>query len=92
VSTISLRQSHNKTPEELRDLIRQLAIKLDDKYQLKSSWVNDDEVVVQRSGIKGRISLEPAEVRVEIKLGLMMGAFKSTIQSEIARSMAEKLG
>mgnify|MGYP003669024597 FL=1 len=66
MSTISLRQSHNKTPEELRDLIRQLAIKLDDKYQLKSSWVNDDELVVQRSGIKGRISLEPAEVRVEI--------------------------
>lgn len=92
MSTISLRQDHSKTSEELRDLIRQLAIKLEDKYQLKSSWVNDDELVVQRTGIKGRISLAPKEVRVEIKLGLMMSAFKATIQTEIARSMAEKLG
>ncbi|WP_373079345.1 polyhydroxyalkanoic acid system family protein [Zhongshania sp.] len=92
MSTISVRQSHNKTPEELRDLIRQLAIKLEDKYQLKSTWLNDDEVEVQRSGVKGRISLRPAEVKVDIKLGLMMGALKSTIQREISRSMAEKLG
>lgn len=91
MSTISLRQSHNKTPDELRDMIRQLAAKLEDKYQLKARWLNDDEVEVQRSGVKGRISLGSADVRVEIKLGLMMGTFKSTIQREISRAMAEKL-
>ncbi|MEX1667704.1 polyhydroxyalkanoic acid system family protein [Zhongshania guokunii] len=92
MSTISLRQSHNKDPEELRNLIKQLTVKLEEKYQLSSRWLNSDEVEVQRSGVKGLISLAPAEVRVEIKLGLMMTAFKSTIQSEISRSMAEKLG
>ncbi|MDF1691072.1 MAG: polyhydroxyalkanoic acid system family protein [Zhongshania sp.] len=92
MSTISLRQNHNKDPEELRNLIKQLTVKLEDKYQLTARWLNNDEVEVQRSGIKGLISLAPAEVRVEIKLGMLMRGFKSTIQSEISRSMAEKLG
>lgn len=91
MSTISLRQSHNKSPDDMRDLIRQMAAKLEERYQLKSRWLNDDEMEVQRSGIKGRIVLGATEVKVDIKLGLMMGAFKSTIEKEIARSMAEKL-
>jgi putative polyhydroxyalkanoate system protein len=91
VSTISLRQSHNKSPGDMRDLIGQMAVKLEERYQLKSRWLNDDEMEVQRSGIKGRIVLGTTEVKVDIKLGLMMGAFKSTIEKEIARSMAEKL-
>jgi putative polyhydroxyalkanoate system protein len=91
VSTISLRQSHNKSLGDMRDLIGQMAVKLEERYQLKSRWLNDDEMEVQRSGIKGRIVLGTTEVKVDIKLGLMMGAFKSTIEKEIARSMAEKL-
>ncbi|MFT5887236.1 MAG: putative polyhydroxyalkanoate system protein [Zhongshania sp.] len=91
MSTISLRQSHNKSPGDMRDLIRQMAAKLEERYQLKSRWLNDDEMEVQRSGIKGRIVLGATEVKVDIKLGLMMGAFKSAIEKEIARSMTEKL-
>jgi|TARA_R110000782_G_scaffold13179_3_gene38901 putative polyhydroxyalkanoate system protein len=91
VSNISLRQRHNKKPEELRELIRQMAIKLEERYQLSSRWLNNDELEVARSGVKGRITLGIDEVKVDIKLGLMMGAFKSTIQKEISRSMAEKL-
>ncbi len=75
----------------MRTLIRQLAAKLEEKYQLKAHWLNDDEVEVQRTGVKGRISLVPSEVRVEIKLGLMMRAFKSILETEISRAMAEKL-
>ncbi|MFT6578511.1 MAG: putative polyhydroxyalkanoate system protein [Zhongshania sp.] len=88
---ISLRQRHNKSPDELRELIKQMAATLEERYQLSSRWLNDDEVEVTRSGIKGRITLGAAEVKVDIKLGLMMAAFKSTIESEISRSMAKKL-
>lgn len=88
---ISLRQRHNKSPDELRELIKQMAATLEERYQLSSRWLNNDEVEVTRSGIKGRITLGAAEVKVDIKLGLMMAAFKSTIESEISRSMAKKL-
>lgn len=91
MSNISLRQRHNKNPDELRELISQMAKKLDERYQITSRWLNDDQVEVARSGIKGRITLSDNEVKVDIKLGLMMGAFKSKIESEISRSMAEKL-
>ncbi|MFT6552322.1 MAG: putative polyhydroxyalkanoate system protein [Zhongshania marina] len=88
---ISLRQRHNKSPEELRELIKLMATKLEERYQLNARWLNNDAVEVARPGINGRITLGENEVRVEIKLGLMMSAFKSTIESEISRSMAEKL-
>jgi putative polyhydroxyalkanoate system protein len=91
VSKISLCQAHNKSPEELRDLIGQMAVKLEERYQLTSRWLGTNEVEVARSGINGRITLCDFEVKVDIKLGLMMGAFKSIIQREISRSMAEKL-
>ncbi|WP_269618399.1 polyhydroxyalkanoic acid system family protein [Zhongshania sp. BJYM1] len=91
MSNISLRQRHNKNPDELRDLIKQMATKLEERYQISSRWLSNDEVEVVRSGIKGLITLGEQEVKVDIKLGLMMGAFKSKIQSEISRSMAEKL-
>jgi putative polyhydroxyalkanoate system protein len=91
VPNISLRQRHNKNPDELRELIKQMAATLEERYQLSSRWLNNDEVEVTRSGIKGRITLGAAEVKVDIKLGLMMAAFKSTIESEISRSMAKKL-
>lgn len=68
-----------------------MATKLEERYQLNARWLNNDAVVVARPGINGRITLGENEVRVEIKLGLMMSAFKSTIESEISRSMAEKL-
>ncbi|MFQ3199928.1 MAG: putative polyhydroxyalkanoate system protein [Zhongshania sp.] len=88
---ISLRQAHNKSPEELRDLIEQMAVKLEERYQLTSHWLSTSEIEVARTGINGRIILGDDEVKVDIKLGLMMGAFKSKIQREISRSMAEKL-
>lgn len=91
MSNISLRQAHNKSPEELRDLIGQMTLKLEERYQLSSRWLSKNEVEVARSGINGRITLGNGEVKVDIRLGLMMGAFKSIIQREISRSMAEKL-
>jgi putative polyhydroxyalkanoate system protein len=91
VSKISIRQTHNKSPEELRDLIGQMSVKLEERYQLTSRWLSTNEVEVVRSGITGRITLGDYDVRVDIKLGLMMSAFKAIIHREISRSMAEKL-
>ena len=46
----------------------------------------------QRSGLEGRIQLEPDELRVTAKLGFLLSAMKGPIESEIRRVLAERLG
>ena len=46
----------------------------------------------QRSGVDGRIQLEPDELRVTAKLGFLLSAMKGPIESEIRRVLAERLG
>lgn len=91
MSTISLSQNHNKDIEEVRTLVKELARKLDERYQLKSSWQGDDVLELHRQGIKGHLEIDHNEVRVEIKLGMMMAAFKPLIRDEIERAMRQKL-
>ncbi|NKI17182.1 polyhydroxyalkanoic acid system protein [Spongiibacter sp. KMU-166] len=91
MSTIALSQRHSKNPDEVREMLNQLAEKLDQRYDLKSRWLSDSQLELQRSGVKGRLTLTGSEVKVEIKLGMLMSPFKSKIQDEISRAMAEKL-
>ncbi len=91
MSTISLSQNHNKDVEEVRAMVRELALKLDERYQLKSHWQDQDVLELHRQGIKGRLQIDPREVRVDIKLGLMMAAFKPLIRDELERALREKL-
>jgi putative polyhydroxyalkanoate system protein len=34
----------------------------------------------------------PGEVRIEVKLGMLAGAFKGTIEAELRKALDEKLG
>lgn len=91
MSTISLNQSHNKSPEEIRALAERLTVALEERYQVHAEWRSDKEVLLKRHGVKGRLQLAEGEVRLELKLGLLMAPLKSRIESEIARTLAEKL-
>ena len=91
MSTIALSQRHSKDPEQVREMLRQLAEKLDQRYDLKSRWVNDSQLELKRSGVSGQLTLTDSEVQVNIKLGMLMSPFKGKIRDEIAKAMAEKL-
>lgn len=91
MSTISVTQPHNKSVTDVRELVESLAQKLDERYQLKSRWSGDRQVELTRSGVTGLLEFDDREVRVNIKLGLMMSAFKSVIRDEVERAMRDKL-
>lgn len=91
MSTISVTQTHNKSVTEVRELVDSLAHKLNERYQLKSRWSGERQVELSRSGVNGTLEFDEQEVRVDIKLGLMMSAFKSMIRDEVERAMREKL-
>lgn len=91
MSTISLSQAHNKSPQEVRELAERLAVTLEERYQVHSQWRGENEIIFKRHGVKGRLQLAEDEVHLELKLSLLMAPLKSRIEGEIARSLAEKL-
>lgn len=91
MSTISIKQSHNKTLGEVRELADSLAKKLEERYQLTPNWVSDNAVELTRQGVTGLLEFDEHAVNVNIKLGLMMSALKSVISTEVERALREKL-
>lgn len=91
MSKISLSQRHNKSDEDVRDMLNGLADKLSERFDMKTRWRSDSELEVKRSGIEGVLQLLDGEVKVDIQLGMMMKPFKSRIRDELSKAMAEKL-
>ena len=50
-----------------------------------------DTVQFQRSGVNGTMIVTGEHFEIEAKLGLLMGAFTSQIQSEVGRQLDEAL-
>ncbi len=91
MASISICQGHSKSADEIRGMVEELAARLDSQYQLASQWRGDHCVEFRRSGIKGELSFDEREVRIELQLGMMVSAFKGKIRAELERSLREKL-
>ena len=91
MSHIALSQSHTKSIDELRTLIEQMAVKMEQRYQLVSHWQGEREIQLERSGVHGSIVIDEDEVQVTIRLGLLMSPFKHRIRDEVAKALREKL-
>jgi putative polyhydroxyalkanoate system protein len=63
-----------------------VAAKLEEDYQLKSSWTGD-VLVFTRSGVSGTLVITAQELHIHIKLGFLAGAFKSTIADAVEKNL-----
>ena len=92
MSTISLRKSHARPEPEVRALVEELAAALKQRYDIDAIWLDERTVTITHSRLSGQLRLEPRQVCIDIKLGLLAGAFRSRIESELRKSLDEKLG
>jgi putative polyhydroxyalkanoate system protein len=90
MANIHVRQQHNKSEQEVRQIADQLARKLDSKYQLSSKW-NGNTLEFKRSGLHGSLIIGASEVSISLKLGMMMSAFAGKIKNELAKSLKDTL-
>ncbi len=80
------------------DKARELAVKwIDDasrKMGLTCKHVQgatQDTVTFERSGVKGTMLVSGTSFNLDVKLGMMMAAFKPVIESEIAKNLASAI-
>jgi len=91
MSKIDIRHPHSQPMATARKSLEQVAAKLDDRFGMQSRW-EGDTLHFTRSGVDGHIALQPGQLLVNAKLGLLFSAMKGTIEQEMRRVLAERLG
>jgi len=91
MSKIDIRHPHTLAPPQARQAVEDFAIKLGQRFGLDYRW-EGDVLHFKRSGVDGRIALLPGELHVSAKLGLLFAAMKGSIEQEMRRVLAERLG
>ena len=90
MSAISIKRVHNTTVAEAKKVADKVAAKLENDYQLKSSWAGD-VLNFTRSGVNGTLAVSAKDFKIDVKLGFLMAAFKGPIQGAIEENLEKML-
>jgi putative polyhydroxyalkanoate system protein len=86
MADISITQQHQLSQTAARAAAQKVADKLAGEYGLQCRW-DGDVLRFERSGVEGTLALGESQAALRIRLGLLMGAFRSTIEAKVAESM-----
>jgi putative polyhydroxyalkanoate system protein len=86
MADISIKRAHHASPADARKMAEKVAVKLEKDYQLKSTWAGD-VMNFTRSGVNGTLAITAKELHIDIKLGFLAGAFKSTIADAVEKNL-----
>lgn len=89
MASIDIRHTHSLTPPKARKAVDDVAKKLQENFGVETWW-EGDLMHFKRSGVDGHIALQPHQLHVSAQLGFLLGAMKSSIESEIRRVLDER--
>ena len=91
MSTIDIRHPHGLPPAQARQAVEDFMARLGERFGLDYRW-EGDVLHFTRTGVDGHVALLPGELQVRARLGLLFAAMKGTIEQEMRRALAERLG
>ena len=86
MSEISIKRAHHSTLSDAKKMAEKIAAKLEKDYQLKSRWAGDI-LNFTRSGVNGTLAVSSKELKIDVKLGFLMAAFKGPIQDAMEKNL-----
>ena len=90
MARFTVERAHCLGKEGARAKADTLAQKLNDKYDVGSSW-SGDTLNLKRSGVKGTVEVDDDSLRINVELGLLMSAMSGTLKSEIEKALDKAL-
>ena len=90
MASIDITHLHSLPPDAARRAVEEAIEKVGRRIGVDYRW-EGDTLHFQRQGVDGRIALEPGQVHVAAKLGMLFSALKGTIESELLRVLRERL-
>ncbi len=91
MSLIQIQRTHQLGPARAKAVVEHVAQRMREQYHVDIQWENDAVMLFRRAGIDGRIEIEPAVIRVQARLGLLLKPLRSTVEEEIARRLQQYL-
>ena len=82
MASISISKRHALPRRMARDAAERVARDLNERFTRAWTW-EGDEVVFQRTGLSGRMHVGTNEIRLDVRLGLLLSALKPAIEREI---------
>lgn len=86
---IDIRHQHSMPLPKARKAVEEVARKLAQRFDVEYAW-DGDTLNFNRSGVDGRIALEPKQLHVTAQLGFLLSALKGPIEAEIRRVLDER--
>ena len=90
MAKISLTHPHDRDPADVKQQVDELAQKLKANYGVSCHW-EGETLCFERSGLSGQLEVQPQQVAVDVKLGMLYSPMKGKIESELKKVLAEKL-
>ncbi len=90
MATVDVTRDHQLGKEVARERAQKLADKLAQKLDAKCSW-EGDTLIFKRSGADGSIVVSDDQVRVKVKLGLMLTPMAGMVKGEVEKALDKYL-
>ena len=90
MSDVNYQQSHTLGLEKARELAKEWVAGAAAQLGLSCDYqegAEQDTVTFERMGVKGAMKVSGTEFDLQIKLGMMMAAFKPMIEAEVNKSL-----
>ena len=82
MAKISIGKRHRLSHRKAKSVAERLANDLEQRFALAWNWDGDD-VHFERPGVSGSMHVGKSEIRLDVKLGLLLTPLKPAIEKEI---------
>lgn len=90
MAKIEIERQHSLGKQAARESVDGLAQKLSERQGLACRW-DGDVMLMERSGVDGRIEVGEDRVRVEVTLGLLLAPMSGLLKQEIEKALDKRL-
>jgi putative polyhydroxyalkanoate system protein len=94
MADIRIHRNHKLGLAKAREVAWKWAEEVEQKFDMECTVLEgetSDTVEFTRSGVKGRLIVAPDHFDLEARLGILLGAFSRTIETEIERNLDDLL-
>jgi putative polyhydroxyalkanoate system protein len=84
MATISISKKHHLGHKAALEAAENVAADLQQRFGLRCEW-DGDRCLFERAGLAGELVVGESEVRLDCRLGLLLGAIKPAIESAVHR-------
>ena len=90
MTTIHIQREHTLPQDKLHQYVDELAAQLQHKLSMQYRW-DGDTLHFSRTGASGTIKLQPTQLDIEIKLGVLLKPLKGSVERTIHEYLDEHL-